>query len=154
MAKKHGTWDKLKRKVKEARIKEANEEALTYAETEALSNWKAIRKGWKNLVPDNRREAVHTGKSRQQMSESRKRLWQNREFREKMWRARRARQFREKGKCLLRFPRLGVSSTEKEWLDAYRKRYHRITGKRLVKSAIVYYPHKPEPWAANHPTIS
>lgn len=81
----------------------------------------------------------HTEESRRKISAAVKdRLAEPRIF-EKMWRGRRRRQYREKGKCLLRFPRLGVSSTAKEWLDAYRKSYHRITGKYLGRSAIILY---------------
>jgi hypothetical protein len=80
----------------------------------------------------------HTEESRRKISQAVKnRLAEPRIFK-KMCRARRVRQFREKGKCLLRFPRLGVSSTDQKWLDAYRKRYRSITGKRLGKSDILY----------------
>jgi hypothetical protein len=44
-----------------------------------------------------------------------------------MWRARRRRQYREKRKCLLRFPRLSCS-VDKKFLRTYRKRYKQIIG--------------------------
>jgi hypothetical protein len=121
-------------------------EAMTSLENIQIKQFKRGRGGYQGYE--------HTEESRRKISTAVKdRLAEPRIF-EKMWRARRARQFREKGKCLLRFPRLGVSSTEKEWLDGYRKRYRKITGKRLGRSAIVYYPDKPELWAAHHSTIS
>jgi hypothetical protein len=80
----------------------------------------------------------HSRESRRKISRAVKnRLAEPRIF-AKMWRARRARQFREKGKCLLRFPRLDVSNTDQEWLDTYRKRYRKITGKPLGRSDILY----------------
>lgn len=134
MAKNYGTWNKLKKRRDEDLAAGKDNQS-----SRAIAAWENIQKGWKNLIPDNRKGAVHTGGSRQEMSRTRKRLWQDHKFSKKMWRARRARQFREKGKCLLRFPRLGVLSTEKEWLKVYRKSYHRITGKHLGRSAIILY---------------
>jgi len=103
-----------------------------------MTSLENIQQHWKNLMPGAHQGYEHTEESRREISEATRALWRNREFREKMWRARRARQFREKGKCLLRFPRLPLE-TDKEWLNAYRKRYYRITGKRLGRSNIVYY---------------
>jgi hypothetical protein len=134
MAKNYGTWNKLKkRRDEDLKMGKDNKSSR------AIAAWKNIQMGWKNLIPDNRKGVVHTARSRQEMSRTRKHLWRDHKFFKKMWRARRARQFREKGECLLRFPRLGVSSTEKEWLKVYRKSYHRITGKHLGRSAIILY---------------
>jgi len=107
--------------------------------SEAMTSLENIQKNWKKFASGGHRGHEHSETSRRKMSESHKALWQDHEFREKMWRARRARQFREKGKCLLRFPRLPVSSTDREWLKGYRKRYHRITGKHLGSSDIRYH---------------
>ncbi len=131
MAKNYGTWNKLKKR-KDEDLK-AGKDAQS---SRAIAAWENIQKGWKNLIPDNRKGAVHTGGSRQEMSRTRKRLWQDHQFSEKMWRARRARKFREEGRCLLRFPRLSASTIEHKWLRAYRKSYHRITGKHLGTSDI------------------
>ena len=81
----------------------------------------------------------HTEESRRKISQAVKNRLAERRIFKKMSRARRARQFREKGKRLLRFPRVGVSSTGQEWLAIYRKRYRKITGKRLRKSDILFY---------------
>lgn len=134
MAKNYGTWDKLKKRRDEDLAAGKDNQS-----SRAIAAWDNIQKGWKNLTPDNRKGAVHTRRSRQEMSRTRKHMWQDHKFSKKMWRARRARQFREKGKCLLRFPRLPVSSTDREWLKGYRKRYRRITGKHLGSSDILYY---------------
>jgi len=71
------------------------------------------------------------------MSTAREEFWERKAGFEKMWRARRRRQYREKGKCPMRFPRLGVSSTDQKWLDTYRKKYRTITGKPLAKSEFI-----------------
>jgi len=63
------------------------------------------------------------------MSRARKAFWKSKAGFEKMWRARRRRQFREQGKCLMRFPRL-ASTVDREWLRTYRKRYKKIIGFR------------------------
>ena len=135
MAKNYGTWNKLKKR-RDEDLKAGKDNQSS----RSIAAWENIQKGWKNLIPDNRKGTVHTGASRQEMSRTRKHLWRNDTFRKKMWRARRARKFREEGRCLLRFPRLSASTTENEWLRAYRKRYHRITGKRLRRSAITFDP--------------
>jgi hypothetical protein len=134
MAKNYGTWNKLKKR-KDEDLK-AGKDAQS---SRAIAAWENIQKGWKNLIPDNRKGAVHTGGSRQEMSKTRKRLWQDHKFSKKMWRARRRRQYREQGKCVLRFPRL-PSSVDKEWLKIYRKSYHRITGKHLGRPDVTLDP--------------
>ena len=98
-------------------------------------NWKAF--GERAQGNTHRKGVHHSIEARERMSRSRKAFWKSTAGFEKMWRARRARQFREKGKCLLRFPRLGVSSSEQKWLDAYRKSYRRITGNPLGRSDII-----------------
>jgi hypothetical protein len=111
----------------------------------AMTSLENIQNQWKNLIPGAHQGCQHTEESRKEMSKTMKALWQKHEFREKMWRARqkmrrarRARQFREKGECLLRFPRWIHLSTEKE-LHAYCKTYKRITGKHLKTSDITLY---------------
>ena len=86
----------------------------------------------------NRRGVPHSREARAKMSKARKEFWKTKAGFQKMWRARRARQFREAGRCLLRFPRF-PASVEREWLDVYRKKYHRITGKHLGRSDIHLY---------------
>jgi len=106
-------------------------EAMTSLENIRINQFKSGHGGYEGYE--------HTEESRRKISQAVKdRLAEPRIFR-KMRRARRVRQFREKGKCLLRFPRLGVSTTDQKWLAAYRKRYRRITGKRLRKSDILYH---------------
>ena len=106
-------------------------EAMTSLENIRINQFKSGHGGYEGYE--------HTEESRRKISQAvRNRLAERRIFK-KMSRARRARQFRENGKWLLRFPRLGVSSTDQEWLDAYRKRYRKITGKPLRKSDILFY---------------
>ena len=105
----------------------------------AMTSLENIQNQWKNLIPGAHQGCEHTEESRKKMSKTRKALWQKHEFREKMWRARRARQFREKGRCLLRFPRFGQSSTKQEWLKVYRKRYRTITGEHVRRSDIILH---------------
>jgi hypothetical protein len=88
-------------------------------------NWKAF--GERARGNANFKGAQHTQPARQKMSEMRKDFWQSKSGFEKMWRARRRRQYREKGKCLIRFPRL-PSSVDKKWLSMHRKRYKMVIG--------------------------
>src|SRR5580692_11485509 len=53
--------------------------------------------------------ARHSREAREKMSLARKEFWQSNAGFQKMWRARRRRQYREKGKCLIRFPRIPAS---------------------------------------------
>jgi len=109
-----------------------------------LASIQAIKDNWKAFGEsargnNYRRGARHSPEARAEMSSVRKDFWKSKAGFEKMWRARRRRQYREEGKCLLRFPRLGVSSIDQEWLATYRKRYRRITGKPLGRSDILYH---------------
>ena len=135
MAKRYGGFDKLRNKAEADRL--AGKDRQSSA---AIASWENMKARWEEMRGNRyRRGSTHTKESRRQMSESHKAQWQDPRFFAKMWRARRARRFREKGKCLLRFPRLGISSTDQEWLDTYRKRYRRITGKPLGRSDILYH---------------
>jgi hypothetical protein len=71
--------------------------------------------------------ARHSREAREKMSLARKEFWQSNAGFQKMWRARRRRQYREKGKCLIRFPRI-PASVDKDWLKACRKRYRTVIG--------------------------
>lgn len=71
----------------------------------------------------------HSYEAREKMSSARKDFWKSKAGFEKMWRARRRRQYREKGECPLRFPRL-PASVDRAWLKIYRDRYEKIVGKR------------------------
>ena len=135
MPKRYGGLAKLKKRAEADRL--AGEDRQSSA---AIASWENVNARWEEMRGNRyRKGSTHTLESRQQMSESHKAQWRDPRFFEKMRRIRRARQFREKGKCLLRFPRLGVSSTEREWLDVYRKNYQRITGKHLRRSDILYH---------------
>jgi hypothetical protein len=135
MPKRYGGFEKLRKRAEADRL--AGKDRQSSA---AIASWEDMKARWEGMRGNRyRRGSTHTLESRRKMSESHKAQWQDPRFAQKMWRARRARQFREAGKCLVRFPRLGVSSTEREWLDVYRKRYHGITGKRLRRSDILVY---------------
>lgn len=101
---------------------------------EVLRSIQAIKDNWSEFGERARgnanfKGAQHTQQARQKMSEMRKAYWASKAGFEKMWRARRRRQYREAGKCLIRFPRI-PASVDKEWLKDYRERYRRIIGKR------------------------
>jgi len=135
MPKTYGGLDKLRKRAEADRL--AGDDRQSSA---AIASWENMKARWEEMRGNRyRRGSTHTMESRRKMSESHKTRWRDAKFAEKMRKVRRARQFREKGKCLLRFPRLGVSSTEQKWLDAYRKNYQRITGKRLRRSDILLY---------------
>jgi hypothetical protein len=76
----------------------------------------------------NRRGVPHSREARAKMSKVRKEFWKTKAGFQKMWRARTMRQYREAGKCLLRYPRLPVS-VDKGWLKIYRRSYKKIVGK-------------------------
>jgi hypothetical protein len=135
MPKRYGGFEKLTKEVEEDRA--AGKDRQSSA---AIASWENMQARWEEMRGNRyRRGSTHTRESRRLMSESHKALWRDPRFFAKMWRARRARQFREKGKCLLRFPRLGTSTRDQKWLDAYRKRYRRITGRRLGREDLRYY---------------
>ena len=90
-------------------------------------NWKAF--GERAQGNTHRRGVHHSPEARETMSRLRKAFWKSTAGFEKMWRARKRRQCREKGECLLRFPRL-PSSVDKAWLKIYRERYRRLIGGR------------------------
>src|SRR5260370_20178722 len=104
------------------KIQEAIRKGDKRAEYRALDARHRLIENWRTFGR-RAREFGRAGKgaklseeSRQWISESRKAQWKDPEFARMMFWAQRRRRFREQGKCLLRFPRLGVSSTEKEWL--------------------------------------
>jgi hypothetical protein len=97
-----------------------------------LASIQAIKDNWKQFGERARRNTnfkgmQHSREAREKMSSARKDFWKSRAGFEKMWRARRRRQYREEGKCLIRFPRLS-SSVDKTWLRTYRKRYRQVVG--------------------------
>lgn len=97
-----------------------------------LASIQAIKDNWKEFGErsqgnDNFKGMRHSREAREKMSSARKDFWKSKAGFEKMWRARRRRQYREKGKCLIRFPRL-PSSVDEKWLKIYRKRYKRVIG--------------------------
>jgi hypothetical protein len=137
-----GKADRLKEKAIQAGNSRMADKHLRQADN-ILASVQAIKDNWKEFGERaqgnvNFKGMRHTREVREKMSSARKDFWKSKAGFDKMWQARRARQFREKGKCLLRFPRLGVS-VEQEWLAAYRKRYHKITGKRLGRSDVHLY---------------
>jgi hypothetical protein len=118
-------------KAKLAESDKARERYLRQAD-QVQARIQAIRDNWKAFTGEsrgntNRRGIPHSSEARRKMSERRRAFWKSKAGFEKMWRARRRRQYREKKKCLLRFPRL-PSSVDKEWLRAYRKRYKSVVG--------------------------
>jgi hypothetical protein len=135
MPKRYGGLNKLRKKAEKDRS--AGKDGQTSA---AIASWENVKARWEEMKGNqHRRGSTHTPESLRKMSESHKERWRDPKFADKMWKIRRARQFREKGKCLLRFPRWGRSSEEQEWLDAYRKSYSRITGEHLRESDIILY---------------
>ena len=106
-------------------------EAMTSLENIRINQFKRGHGGYEGYE--------HTEESRRKISQAVKNRLAEPKIFQKMRRARRVRQFRENGTCLLRFPRVGASSTDQEWLDTYHKRYRGITGKRLGRSEILLY---------------
>ena len=150
MAGQYGQVDRMREKAARLREKARLADDPRFAERylrqadNVLASIQAIEDNWKAFGERARgntfrRGARHSPEARAEMSRLRKDFWESKAGFDKMWRARRRRQFRENGKCPLRFPRLGVSSTDQKWLDTYRDRYRRITGKRLGKSDILYH---------------
>lgn len=135
MPRRYGGISKLKKRVEEDRS--AGKDGQTSA---AIASWESMKARWEEMKGNRyRKGATHTAESLRTMSESHKLRWRDPKFAEKMRKVRRARQFREKEKCLLRFPRFGQSSTDQKWLDVYRKSYNRLTGKHLRRSDIRLY---------------
>jgi hypothetical protein len=135
--------DRLKEKARQAGSPRMADKYLRQADI-IIASIQAIKDNWKEFGEraqgnDNFKGMRHSREAREKMSSVRKDFWKSKAGSEKMWRARRRRQYREKGECPLRFPRLDISSADQEWLAAYRKRYRRITGKRLGKSDILYH---------------
>jgi hypothetical protein len=131
----------LERKIQKAIRKEdkkAEDRALD-ALYRLKENWRAFGRRARKFGRA-RKGAKLSEESRRWISESRKAQWKDPEFARMMFWAQRRRRFREQGKCLLRFPRLSASTAESEWLRVYRKRYHRVTGKRLRRSDITFDP--------------
>jgi hypothetical protein len=97
-----------------------------------LTSIQAVKENWKEFGESARgntnfRGRRHSREAREQMSDVRKDFWKSKAGFEKMWRARRRRQYREEGKCLIRFPRL-PSSVDKKWLSMHRKTYKMVIG--------------------------
>jgi hypothetical protein len=123
--------DRLKEKARQASNPRIAEKHLRHADT-ILASIQAIKDNWKDFGErargnTNFRGMRHSREAREKMSSARKNFWKGKAGFEKMWRARRRRQYREKGKCLIRFPRL-PSSVDEKWLKIYRKRYKRVIG--------------------------
>jgi hypothetical protein len=134
--------DRLKEKARQAGNPRMGDKYLRHADI-ILASIQAIKDNRKEFGERaqgsvNFRGMRHSREARQKMSSVRKDFWKSKAGFEKMWRARKARQFREKGKCRLRFPRLDVS-VEQEWLALYCKRYNKITGMHLRRSDIHLY---------------
>jgi hypothetical protein len=75
----------------------------------------------------NRRGVPHSREARAKMSKARRDFWKTKAGFQKMWRARRMRQYREAGRCLLRYPRL-PDSVDKRWLKTHKRNYKKIVG--------------------------
>ena len=126
-----GKIDRLKEKARQTGNARVAEKHLRQADS-ILVSIQAIKDNWKEFGErargnTNFRGMHHSREARARMSSARSDFWKSRAGFEKMWRARRRRQYREKGKCLLRFPRL-PSSVDEKWLRKYRKRYKRVIG--------------------------
>jgi hypothetical protein len=122
---------RLKEKARQAGNVRMAEKHLRQADN-ILASVQAIKDNWKEFGErargnTNFRGMRHSREAREKMSIVRKDFWKGTAGFEKMWRARRRRQYREKGKCLLRFPRL-PSSVDEKWLRMYRKRYRKVIG--------------------------
>lgn len=138
-----GKVDRLKEKARQAGSSRMADKYLRQADN-ILASIQAIKDNWKEFGEraqgnTNFKGMRHSREARVKMSSARKDFWKSKAGSEKMWRARRRRQYQENGECPLRFPRLGVSSTDQKWLDTYRDRYRRITGKRLGRADILYH---------------
>ena len=123
--------DRLKKRAAQAGNDQLAAKHLRQADI-VLGSIQAIEVNWKEFGErargnTNFREMGHSREARDKMSNLRKDFWKSKTGFEKMWRARRSRQYREKGKCLIRFPRL-PSSVDEKWLRTYRKRYKRVIG--------------------------
>jgi hypothetical protein len=123
--------DRLKEKATQAGSPRMADKYLRQADN-ILASVQAIKDNWKEFGErahgnNNFKGMRHSREAREKMSTARKNFWKSKAGFEKMWRARRRRQYREKGKCLLRFPRL-PSSVDKDWLMTYRKKYKRVIG--------------------------
>lgn len=123
--------DRLKERATQAGDDSVAAKRLRQADN-ILASIQAIKDNWKRFGErargnTNFRGMRHSREAREQMSSVRCDFWKSKAGFEKMWRARRRRQYREKGKCLIRFPRL-PSSVDAKWLKIYRKRYRRVIG--------------------------
>jgi hypothetical protein len=121
----------LKEKAKWAQTDGATDKYLRRADA-ILARIKNIRDnqrafGERARGNTNRRGVPHSREARAKMSKARKDFWETRTGSQKMWRARRMRQYREAGRCLLRYPRLPVS-VDGGWLKTYRRNYKKIVG--------------------------
>ena|ERR1700674_2519086 len=123
--------DRLKDKATQAGNARRAEKHLRQADN-ILASIQAIKDNWEDFGERaqgnvNFKGRRHSREAREKMSSARKDFWKSKAGFEKMWRARRRRQYREKGKCLLRFPRLS-RSVDGKWLRMYRKRHRKIIG--------------------------
>jgi len=126
-----GKVDRLKEKARQAGNDRMAAKYLRQADN-ILASIQAIQDNRKNFGEiakgnDNFKGMRHSRGAREKMSSARKDFWKSKAGFEKMWRARRRRQYREKRKCLIRFPRL-PASVDKDWLRTYRKRYRTVIG--------------------------
>jgi hypothetical protein len=123
--------DRLKEKARLAGSPKMAERYLWQADI-VLASIQAIKDNWKEFGESaqgntNFKGMQHSRDAREKMSTARKDFWKSKAGFEKMWRARIRRKYREKGKCLIRFPRL-PSSVDNKWLRTYRKRYRKVIG--------------------------
>jgi hypothetical protein len=123
--------DRLKEKARQSGNPRMAKKYLRQADN-ILASVQAVKDNWKDFGEraqgnENFKGMRHSREAREKMSRLRKDFWKSKTGFQKMWRSRRARQYREKGRCLLRFPRL-PSSVDRQWLRTYRKKYRKITG--------------------------
>jgi hypothetical protein len=123
--------DRLKERARQASNPRIADRHLRQADN-ILASIQAIKDNWKEFGErahgnTNFKGMGHSFEAREKMSSARKEYWKSKAGFQKMWRARRRRQYREKGKCLIRFPRL-PASMDKDWLRTYKKRYRTVIG--------------------------
>ena len=123
--------DRLKEKARQAGNLRMTDKYHRQADN-ILASIQAIKDNWKEFGEraqgnTNFKGPRHSREARAEMSRLRKDFWKSKAGFKKMWRARIKRKYREKGKCLIRFPRL-TSRVDKDWLRAYRKRYRTVIG--------------------------
>jgi hypothetical protein len=125
--------ERLQQRARHARDDRVAAKYLRQADS-ILASVQAVKNNWKRFGESARgntnfKGMRHSPEARAKMSSARSYFWKSKAGFEKMWRARKRRQYREKGKCLFRFPRL-PRSVDRVWLKTYRYRYERIIGER------------------------